>query len=153
MARNFDKNGVLKAMMIALVATLAGLAILGWQYRQLEDKRLPALEEELERQKTEIERTTAQSALGEFMTARMEGNESLATLYLTENAVELERAGQFELLNSYNGYRVLSHEELEGGDFRFAVEVYLAERGELVEVITLRKILGSYYVDSVELAG
>jgi hypothetical protein len=150
---NFDKSGAIKAMAIALAIALAGVAVLGWQYRQLEEKRLPALEEEIERQKIEIEKASAQAVLESFMAARIEGSRSRAILYLTENAVELERGGQFNLLKGYEGFRVLSYQKTGEESFRFAVEVYLTETGGLVESVEMIKIMDNYYVDSVELAG
>jgi hypothetical protein len=153
MIKNFDKNGTVKAMSIALIITLAGLAVLGWQYRQLEEKRLPALEEELERQKVEIERTAAQESLKSFMAARKEGQQQQAMLYLTENAAEAVMNDQFDLMNDYEGFLIISSQDMKNNTFRFAVEIHFADSTELVEVITLIKALDNYYVDSVELAG
>jgi hypothetical protein len=150
---NFDKSGAIKAMTIALVVTLAGLAVLGWQYRQLEEKRLPALEEELKRQKEDIEKGEAQRVLEGFMTIRADGNRPMAMLYLTENTAEQEIAGQFELLNNCQSYRILNFERISENSFRAAVETCLEGVTSFVELIDLLKISDNYYIDSVLLAG
>ena len=151
--KEFDKNGVWQAMIIALLLATTGLVVLGWQYRQLEEKRLPALEKEIARQSEEIERRAAQSALERFMSARVNRNEAQATLYMTENAVEQARLGSFALLNDYEGFRVLNSEKLAEEKFLFTVEIHSKTSGTLVEIITLTKILGNYYIGSVQLAG
>jgi hypothetical protein len=151
--RNFDKNGTLKAMSIALIITLAGLAVLGWQYRQLEEKRLPALEEEIEKQKVEMEKSAAQEVLRSFMTARIEGQKQQAMLYLTENAAESLMENQFNLIGEYDGFLLISAQDLNNNIFRFAVKLYFPNLTELVELITLVKVVDNYYVDLVELAG
>ena len=63
MPENLDKKGVLKAMSVALVAAILGIAVLGWQYNRLEKKQLPALEEK-------IERNSAQDVLRRFLETR-----------------------------------------------------------------------------------
>ncbi len=141
-------------MFVALVITLAGLAVLGWQYRQIENKRLPALEEELEQQRTAMEKRDAQDILERFMASRIRGDEIQATLYLTERAVEQKETSSFELTdNSYVGFNVLESQALSEGEFRFTVSVYKEGVGEIVEIIIMEKILDAYYVDSVERAG
>jgi hypothetical protein len=150
---NFDKTGTIKAMAIALIVTLAGLAILGWQYQQLEEKRLPALEEELERQKEDIEKGEAQRVLEGFMAIRADGNRPMAMLYLTENTAEQEAIGQFELLNNCQSYKVLNFERMSENSFHATVENCLEGIASFVELIDLLKVSDNYYIDSVLLAG
>jgi hypothetical protein len=150
---NFDKTGTIKAMAIALIVTLAGLAILGWQYQQLEEKRLPALEEELERQKEDIEKGEAQRVLEGFMAIRADGNRPMAMLYLTENTAEQEAVGQFELLNNCQSYKILNFERMSENSFHATVENCLEGIASFVELIDLLKVSDNYYIDSVLLAG
>ena len=152
-AGNFDKTGVTKALVAALALTLGALSGLGWQYRQLEEKRLPALEREIERQGDEIERRAAQDALENFMAARIGGNKAQAIFYLTENAVEQEKAGSFSIANGFESFRILNGDKVGEDEFRFAVEVRKTRAREAVEAILIKKILGDYYIDSVEMAG
>lgn len=151
--KDFDKNGVWRAMAIALLAATAGLLILGWQYRQLEEKRLPALEREIEKQREEIEIRAAQNLLERFMSSRLNRNMAQATLYLTENAVEQERIGGFTLLDDYESFRIINREKLAEHEFRFTIEINSKTTGTFVEVITVTKILENYYVNSIQLAG
>jgi len=150
---NSDKKGIIKAMFIALIATLAGLAVLGWQYRQIENKRLPALEEKLEEQRIAMEEREARDILDAFMTSRIEGDEVQATLYLTERAVEQKETGSFEMMDNFLGFKVLNSQKISEEEFCFTVSVYKEGVGEILEIITMKKILDSYYIDSVKRAG
>ena len=149
-----DTKGILKAMFLAMIAALLGIGILGWQYRQIEKKRLPALQEQIEKQKQEIEEGLAQNVLDKFMLARLSRNESQATLYLTENAVWQKDQKEFILFNEFDGYEVLSSGKIGENQFRFVVKIYEEDEvGDFVEIITLIKVLDRYYVDSIEMAG
>jgi hypothetical protein len=149
--RDLDKNGVWRAMTIAIFTAMAGLVLLGWQYRQLEEKRLPALEKEIQRQ--EIERTSAQNALERFMSARLNKREAQAALYLTENAAEQERLKEFTLLDDYDSFKILSSEKLAEEEYRFVLEIRTKSVGTFVEIVTVMKILDNYYINSIQLAG
>jgi len=151
--KDLDKNGVWRTMVIALLVAMTGLVLLGWQYRQLEEKRLPALEKEIERQSEEIERRAAQNTLERFMSARLNKRQAQAMLYFTENAAEQERLREFALLDDYDSFRILNSEKLSEEEFRFAVEIRTKTAGTLVEIITLMKILDNYYINSIQLAG
>lgn len=140
-------------MTIALLAATVGLLLLGWQYRQLEEKRLPALEKEMQRQSEEIERRSAQNALERFMSARLNKREAQAALYLTENAAEQERLKEFTLLDDYDSFKILSSEKLAEEEYRFVLEIRTKSVGTFVEIITVMKILGNYYINSIQLAG
>ena len=134
MLDSLDKKGVLKAMSVALVAAILGIAVLGWQYNRLEKKQLPALEEK-------IERNSAQEVLRRFLETR-------ADIFLTERAMEQKIKGEFTLEDSVKYYEILKVDKLADGNYKFNVKV-----GNFIEIITLTKILGSYYIDSIETAG
>ncbi len=121
-------------MSIALVAAIFGVAVLGWQYNRLEKKQLPALEEK-------IERNSAQDVLRRFLETR-------ADIFLTERAMEQKSKGEFILEDSVKYYEILKVDKLADGSYRFNVKV-----GNFIEIIILTKILGSYYIDSIETAG
>lgn len=134
MAESFDKKGILKAMTVALAAAILGIGILGWQYRRLEQERLPALEEK-------IEQNSAQDVLRRFLETR-------ANILLTERAVEQKNKGEFVLEDGVKYYEILEVAKLASETYRFRVKA-----GDFTQVITLIKILGSYYIDSIETAG
>lgn len=134
MPETLDKKGVIRAMTIALAAAIIGIVFLGWQYNQLEKKRLPALEER-------IEQNSAQDVLRRFLDTR-------ADILLTERAMEQKNKGEFVLENNVKYYEILKVGKLEAETFQFTVKV-----GSFIEIITLIKILGSYYIDSIETAG
>lgn len=142
-----DKKGILKAMLFSVVISLIGIGILGWQYRQIEQKRLPAIEEEIKRQKEVMEEKSAQAVLDKFMSARAGGNITQAMLYLTENAAEQINRGEFSLEEKIESYETLNGERLGENSFRFVVKT------NEIEIITLIKILEKYYIDSIAIAG
>ena len=134
-------------MFFAILIAFLGIGILGWQYRQLEKERIPALEEK-------IEKTTAQDVLDKFMQARIEKDEVKALRYLTEASMEQKLQEEFSLVDSFESYEVLKTEKLEQDRYRYIVKIY--EEGGLsdfVEVIISIKILDRYYIDSVQIAG
>ena len=121
-------------MAIALAAAILGIVILGWQYNRLEKKQLPALEDR-------IEQNSAQDVLRRFLETR-------ADILLTERAMEQKIKGEFVLENGIKYYQILKVDKLADETYRFQVKV-----GNFTEIITLIKILGSYYIDSIETAG
>lgn len=134
MAESLDKKGILKAVSMALAAAILGIVVLGWQYNRLEKKQLPALEEK-------IEQNSAQDVLRRFLETR-------ADILLTERAMEQKNKGEFVLENDVKYYEILKVDKLDDGNYRFHVKI-----GDFIELITLTKILGSYYIDSIETAG
>jgi len=145
--KEIDKKGIIRALVFALLFAFLGIGILGWQYRQIESEKVPALEEKLEQKSVE-------TVLEKFMHARIQKSDKLAMSYLTERAVEEKDRGQFSLLNNMERYEILSNEKLASGNYRYAVKIYENEdRNDFVEIIILSKILNQYYVDSVELGG
>lgn len=134
MPEEFNKKGVLKAMAIALAVSILGIAILGWQYNRLNNKQLPALEEK-------IEQNSARDVLRRFLETR-------ADILLTERAMEQKNKGEFVLEENIKYYEILKVDKLADENYRFQVKV-----GDFIELINLIKILGSYYIDSIETAG
>ncbi len=150
---SLDKKGILKAMSLAILIAFLGIGILGWQYHRLEKKRIPLIEEEINRQKEQMEQKTAENVLDKFMSARIEKNEAQATHCLTEGAMEQKNRGQFTLINKFESYEALKTEKLTENKYRFVIKIYEEEMGDFVEIIILTKILDKYYIDSVEMAG
>lgn len=145
--KELDKRGIIKALVVALLLAFLGIGILGWQYRRIEKEQVPALEERLEQKSVEI-------VLEKFMHARIQQSEKTALNYLTERAVEQAAGGKFLLLNKMERYEILNSEKLSEGTYRYAVKIYEeGGRTDFVEVIILSKILGQYYIDSVEMGG
>lgn len=121
-------------MTAALAAAILGIVILGWQYNQLEKKRLPALEEK-------IEQNAAQDTLRRYLETR-------ADILLTERAMEQKMKGEFTLEDGVKYYQILKSDKSSEGSYTLTVKI-----GNFIGVITLTKILGSYYIDSIETAG
>ena len=147
MENQVDKKGIIKALSFALIIAFLCIGILGWQYRKIEKEQIPALEEK-------IEQKTTETALDKFMDLRIEKNELAAMRYLTERAVEQKNKEEFSLIDEFKSYEVLKIEKTGGEKYRYLVKIY--EEGGLsnfIEAITLIKILGQYYIDSVEIAG
>lgn len=145
--QSLDKKGVLKAMFLAILIAFLGIGILGWQYRQLEKERIPALEEKIEKRST-------QDVLDKFMQARIEKDEVIAKRYLTEASMEQKLQEEFSLINDFASYEVLKTEKLKQDKYRYIVKIYEeGERSDFVEVIILIRILDRYYIDSVQIAG
>ena len=130
---SFDKKGIIKAMGIALAAAILGIVVLGWQYNRLEKQQLPALEEK-------IEQNSAQDVLRRYLETR-------ADILLTERAMEQKVRGEF-VLEDIKFYEILKAEKVAEEQYRFQVKV-----GDFTEIIILIKILGSYYIDSIDTAG
>lgn len=101
------------------------------------------------------ERIAAQSTVHTFMTARIEKDTKRAFQYLTERAVvALEQSEQSRvvLVNNFERYEIIDAKELADGAFQFMVKVF---EGEIffVEQSRVIKVLDSYFIDSIELAG
>jgi len=134
-------------MFLAILIAFLGIGILGWQYRQLEKERIPALEEK-------IEKRSAEDVLANFMQARIEKNEVVAKRYLTETSMEQKNQGEFLLIDSFENYEVLKTEKLDQDNYHYIIKIYEGGGvGDFVEVINLIKILNRYYINSVQIAG
>ena len=141
-------------MFFAILIAFLGIGILGWQYHQIEKKRIPALEEKIERQREEIQQKAAQDVLDKFMAARISKNKARAINYFTEGAMEQKNQKEFVLIDDFTSYEILKSEKLAENRFQFASKIYKKEgTADFVEVIVLTEILDKYYVDSVKIAG
>lgn len=145
--KDIDKKGIIKALIFALLLACFLIGILGWQYRRIETEQVPALEERLDQK-------SAEAILEKFMHARIQQSEKNVKSYLTERAVEGAATGKFSLLNNMESYEIINSEKLEEDKYRYSVKIYEDDgRSDLVEIIILSKILGQYYIDSVEMGG
>jgi 5-hydroxyisourate hydrolase-like protein (transthyretin family) len=134
MGDNNSNRQIIRTMAIAIVIALAGIAILGWQYRQLEKQQLPAIEEK-------IEQNSAQDVLERFL-------ETKADSLLTERAMEQKNQREIFLAEDDGDYEILKVEKSSEGEYQFFVKI-----GDYIHVIDLIKISDKYYIDSVEIAG
>jgi len=125
---------IIKAMIIAMVMAFIGIGILGWQYRCLEKQQLPAIEEK-------IEQNSAQDVLERFLETR-------ADSLLTEKAMEQKKNNKPFLMEDKGVYEILEIRKLSEGQYQFLVRI-----GDYIHLISLVKISGRYYIDSVEIAG
>ncbi|MCH7828858.1 hypothetical protein IH982_03315 [Patescibacteria group bacterium] len=150
--RFFNKSAW-KGVAIAIIAVVAGQLVLAWQYYRLEEKRLPLIEQQLAEQKEEIERQSAKTTITSFLNALEEGNSKLALRFLTENAVVQEQQGVFSLKERILGYKVVKLEQVGTNEFRAQVEIENAALLPQVRLLRVLKVLDTYYIDSVEIAG
>jgi hypothetical protein len=151
--RFFSKDAW-KGVSIAIIAVVVGQLVLAWQYYRLEEKRLPIIEGQLAEQREELERSSAKETLVSFLDAWQEESENLARRFLTENSVLQEEEEAFSLKQGIFRYKILQLEKVGGNEYRAQVEIQTSE--ELlpqVEILRLLKILDSYFVDSLEIAG
>ncbi len=140
------KNGTIKALAFALVIAILGIGILAWQYDKIKKVEIPFLE-------TEIEKQAAYSAIQRFMDFRVEDNEYRANRLMTEVAMEQKLGKEFDLLGSFKDYEIMKVERSEEGNYDCLVKIYDNDMGNIIESIRVIKILDSYYIDSVEIAG
>lgn len=140
--------------MIAVSGVVLAEGILVWQFFQLAKKEVPALKEATEQQAVQAEQHAAEYVFDKFMENRIARQKEQALIYLTENAMEQYSQGKFDLVNDFKSFEIIKSEKLSDFAFRFIVKIREEnEVGELVEAVTLFKILDRYYVDSVEIAG
>ncbi|OHA63012.1 MAG: hypothetical protein A2748_03785 [Candidatus Wildermuthbacteria bacterium RIFCSPHIGHO2_01_FULL_45_20] len=147
-------KGAVKPLAIGIVILVAGELILFWQYQRLEAKRLPAVEQKIERQQQELERARAENALKEFLALRIDGKEGKAKLFLTEQAeVQMRQAG-LKLTDNFTDYEIELLGVMEEGRVRFQVAMVGADGlQKQLELITVQKNGGEYYIDELRLAG
>tara|TARA_Y100000310_G_scaffold305844_1_gene346452 strand:+ start:526 stop:993 length:468 start_codon:yes stop_codon:yes gene_type:complete len=151
--RFFNKDAW-KGVAIAVVAVVIGQVVLAWQYYRLEEKRLPLIEQQLAEQKEELERKGAREALTSFLDTLEQGKADAARRFLTENSVLEEEQGVFSLQEGIQSYKIVQLEKMGTGEFRAQVEIERAAQPfPQVEILRLLKILDSYFIDSVEIAG
>ncbi len=138
---NSENKQIIKGTAIAVVIALVGIGILGWQYHQLEEKRLPAIEEEIAKQKEEMARRKAQDVLERFLETRDDN-------LLTERAMEQKKQKELFLIDDDGSYEIVGTEKISEKEYRFLVKI-----GDYIHVISLIEISNKYYIDSVEIAG
>lgn len=143
-----------KAVVGAIVLLVIGQAILLWQYNRLEGERLVGIEEQLAEQQQVIEKSAAQDVLEKFLAARLAQDETKASRYVTERAMQQKVDGDFVLIGEYEDYEIVSTQELQEDVFQYQVEMTVQDGlPPQIEIIKVIKILESYYIDSVTLAG
>ena len=150
--RFFNKEAW-KGVAIAIIVVVAGQLVLAWQYYRLEEKRLPLIEQQLAEQKGEIERQSAKRTITSFLNALEEGNPKIALRFLTENAVVQEEQGIFSLQERILDYKIIKLEQLGANEFRAQVEIENEALLPQVQLLRVLKILDTYYIDSLEIAG
>ncbi|KPJ56125.1 hypothetical protein AMJ49_05655 [Parcubacteria bacterium DG_74_2] len=138
---------------VAVLVTLLAIGVLAWQYQRIEEKT-EKTEEEIVELKDAIEQQSAMDLLERFMDVRLEKNEAQALTYFTERAMEQYYQDEFVLMDNFESFEVLKTEKLEETKFRFTTKIKTKdEMNYFVELITVIKILDSYYIDSIETAG
>ena len=142
-----------KGVAIAIVAVVIGQLVLSWQYYRLEEKRLPLIEQQLAEQKRETERQSAKRTITSFLNALEEGNSKLALRFLTENAVVQEQQGAFSLQERILGYKIIKLDQVDSSEFRAQVEIEGEALLPQVWLLRVLKILDTYYIDSLAIAG
>ncbi|MDZ4231760.1 MAG: hypothetical protein U1C72_00730 [Candidatus Pacearchaeota archaeon] len=149
----FQRDAV-KAVLLSIALLLVGEAILGWQYNRLEQKRIPQLEAQVAAQQQELARQSAAETLRMFLDARVAGDGGKARSFFTEQAAEDEKNGTFSLVGSFVSYRIEKTDAVSGEEFRFQI-LLLGPNGSFPtpEIILVKRILDSYYIDSVRVGG
>jgi len=150
--RFFNKSAW-KGVAIAIVAVVIGQLVLAWQYYRLEEKRLPLIERQLAEQKQEIERQSAKQIIISFLNALEKGNSKIALRFLTENAVVQEEQGVFSLQERILDYKIIKLDQVSASEFRAQIEVKDEALLPQVRLLRVIKVLDTYYIDSLEIAG
>ena len=151
-SRFLDKKAW-KGVAIAIIAVVIGQLVLSWQYYRLEEKRLPLIERQLAEQREEIERQSAKTTIVSFLNALEQGNSKLALRFLTENAVVQEEEGIFSLTERIFGHRIIQLDQVSVGEFRAQVEIENEALLPQIRLMRILKILDTYYIDSINIAG
>lgn len=133
-------------MVLAILIAFLGIGVLGWQYRKIEQEKIPAIEQKMEEKSVE-------AVLGRFMEYRIDQNEKRAEGLLTERAAEEKLQNKFTLIGDFENYEIIKSEKLADGNYRFIVKILEGDSNDFIEIIVMTKILGRYYIDSVEMAG
>jgi hypothetical protein len=139
-----------KAILISVVCVLVLGLFLSWQYKRIEEnskEKLGSLEDVLTM-------GFVQEVVDDFMFSRISGNESQAILFLTEESYQQFDRGDFSLVGNIGSYKITKKEKVDQETFRFEVEVYGKDSLTTFPEIIIMKFIGdSYYVDSVGIAG
>jgi len=153
MEPRFLNKDAWKGVAIAIIAVVIGQLVLAWQYYRLEEKRLPLIEKQLLEQREEIERKSAKETIVSFLDALEQGNSKLALRFLTENAVVQEEEGAFSLTERILGHRIIQLDQVGVSEFRAQVEIENEDLFPQVRLMRILKILDTYYIDSINIAG
>ncbi len=128
-----------------MVVIMSG--ILGWLYHRIARERLVENEQV-------CPQYLAKALLDNFIHARIIRNEERAKFFLTEKARHQLAEKEFNLLNNFKNHEVLYIEQLEEEKFRFLIKLNQRDNlRHIIEAITIKKILGKYYIHSVMIAG
>lgn len=159
---NFFNKGAWKAIAIAAVLVIGGEIFLAWQYNRLAGKKIPGLERQLAEQQETNERRAAENVLHAFLAARVAGNEQRALRHLTEESALQWEKKEFKLVDGYIDYEIkkITKQEVENEDEQketvFRARVILHSQNaaaSITEILTLKKVDGTYYIHLVELPG
>lgn len=82
-----------------------------------------------------------------------QGNSKLALRFLTENAVVQEEEGVFSLTERILGHRIIQLDQVGASEFRAQVEIENEDLLPQVRLMRILKILDTYYIDSINIAG
>jgi cell division protein YceG involved in septum cleavage len=141
------------AIILAILAVALVAFGLSWQYKRIARES----EEKMSSLEDIVEGSLVQDALDKFMMARINKNESQATIYFTENAMQQLENGEFILVDNFASYQIIEKSKLPDGDFpsfKFVVNLYGENKADShVEIIVLKEILDSYFVHSISIGG
>lgn len=138
-------------LIVILAAFVASVVFLLMRPSPLRDSEDSFREKVVEK----VERVAAQSIVYKFMTARIERDTKRAFQYLTERSIAALDQGEQSrvvLVNNFERYEIVDIKEFGDGSFQFMVKVF---EGEIffIEEMRVIKVLDSYFIDSIELAG
>ena len=144
------KNSFIPVLSISFIACFVLIIILSSQYHKLIGQE----QGEIETIEQTIERIAAKKTLNNFMYARLNKQEDQAKIYFTENTMEQYMENEFVLINGFQSFEILNNEKLEDTKFRYALRIQENDGiNNIIETITVIKILDQYYIDSIILAG
>ncbi len=159
---NFFNKGAWKAIVIAAILVIGGEIFLAWQYNRLAGKKIPGLERQLAEQQETSERRAAENVLHSFLAARVAGSEQRALRHLTEESALQWEKKEFKLVDGYIDYEIkkIEKQEIENAEKQketiFRAQALLYQQAVVIpqtEILTLKKVAGTYYVHFVELPG
>src|SRR4030043_224416 len=131
-------------LIISFLVMILVIQVLGWQYNRLAKEEMNSLE-------MRIEESAARSTLKDFVTSRINKNESQAKILLTERAMEEVASGRIALIDDLGSFEILESNSMGENEFSFLVKIHYHNGGEAIELIKVVKILDRYYIDSLNL--
>jgi hypothetical protein len=133
-------------LLVSFLAMILVIQILSWQYRKMEREDISNLEER-------IEMAAARETLKDFLGFRIAKNENQAKVFLTERSVEQLLETEAELVDNFVSFEIFEEKREEENSFNFLVKISTEGRTDFIEKIKVVKILGKYYIDSIEIPG